>query len=87
MTHRVGAERARAALEEYGFDPDVIATLVESTSSKGGGIRPTIEALGDALREAGTVLIGDGVVPDGAVVDALCVACLGWPRYRADIFL
>lgn len=84
----VAAERARAALAEYGFDRDAIAALAESTSSKGGGdVRPTIEALREALRQAGTTLVDEGVLPDGAIVDALCVACLGWPRYRADIFL
>ena len=82
------AERARAALAEYGFDHDAISALAESTNSNGGGdVRPTIEALRIALRKVGTALIDDGVVPDGAIVDALCVACLGWPRYRADIFL
>ena len=82
----VSARRAGEMLARYGFDNDAVTALV-ALLHDGGDARPTVESLRGALRKAGDALIDEGVLPDRAIVDALCVACLGWPRYRADIFL
>ena len=45
------------------------------------------DCLRTALRKTGDQLMRQRIVADGDIVDALCVAALGWPRHHADIFV
>lgn len=81
------AKEVAGALLHYGFRASTVAALIRSAEE----FEPIsnieiVEDLRRELRQFGQRMIDDRVVPDGSILNAICVKALGWPRYRADLF-
>ena len=90
LERRYGAAAVGFSLRYYGIDTEMLTAVAGSITAGADsfdddGSIP--DCLRTALRKTGDQLMRQRIVADGDILDALCVAALGWPRYHADIFV